>query len=230
MATVYAGTGPTGQVVNLSDPKHPSSHPGPKVQYIWDLAADKQGNLYAATGPERTTLEAGDGRQVVPGLRRKATHLLCLAIGPDGSVYAGGDGEGLIYRIFPDGKATILFDAPQAEVRDPAVGPRRCPVRGDRGGSQRRQRVAELVVRHAGGRDTTVSRGARALIRAWDSSRRGNGEPAHDRIGVQSGGAAQRGLRCRGRLAAAARLRPGRFRRAITPSIGSTPKAFRMKS
>ena len=47
----------------------------------------------------------------------KATHLLCLAIGPDGSVYAGGDGEGLIYRIQPDGKATILFDAPQAEVR-----------------------------------------------------------------------------------------------------------------
>ena len=47
----------------------------------------------------------------------KATHLLCVAIGPDGSVYAGGDGEGLIYRIQPDGKATILFDAPQAEVR-----------------------------------------------------------------------------------------------------------------
>ena len=32
-------------------------------------------------------------------------------------MYAGGDGEGLIYRIQPDGKATILFDAPQAEVR-----------------------------------------------------------------------------------------------------------------
>ncbi len=49
--TVYAGTGPNGKVVNLTDPKHPASRPSPKVQYIWDLAADAQGNLYAATGP-----------------------------------------------------------------------------------------------------------------------------------------------------------------------------------
>ncbi len=51
MGRYYAGTGPNGQVVNLSDPKHPASRPSPKVQYIWDLAADSQGNLYAATGP-----------------------------------------------------------------------------------------------------------------------------------------------------------------------------------
>src|SRR5205823_4300098 len=47
----------------------------------------------------------------------KATHLLCVALGPDGSVFAGSDGEGLIYRVGRDGKATILFDAPQAEIR-----------------------------------------------------------------------------------------------------------------
>src|SRR5262245_14006763 len=35
--TVYAGTGPSGNVVNLTDPKHPASRPDPKVQYIWDL-------------------------------------------------------------------------------------------------------------------------------------------------------------------------------------------------
>ena len=40
-----------------------------------------------------------------------------MAVGPDGSVYAGSDGEGLIYRVGPDGKATILFDAPQSEIR-----------------------------------------------------------------------------------------------------------------
>ncbi len=34
-----------------------------------------------------------------------------------GSVYAGSDGEGLIYRVARDGKATVLFDAPQAEIR-----------------------------------------------------------------------------------------------------------------
>ena len=115
--TVYAGTGPNGNVVNLSDPKHPASRPSPKVQYIWDLAADAQGNLYAATGPTgQLWKRSADGKWSLH-YDSKATHLLCLAIGPDGSVYAGGDGEGLIYRVLPDGKATILFDAPQAEVR-----------------------------------------------------------------------------------------------------------------
>ena len=48
---VFVGTGPTGQVIDLTDPKHPSSRPAPAVQYIWDLASDSKGNLYAATGP-----------------------------------------------------------------------------------------------------------------------------------------------------------------------------------
>ena len=103
--------------MNLSDPKHPASRPDPKVQYIWDLAADSHGNLYAATGPNgQLWKRSADGKWSLV-YESKATHLLCLAIGPDGSVYAGGDGEGLIYRVSPDGKATILFDAPQAEVR-----------------------------------------------------------------------------------------------------------------
>jgi hypothetical protein len=115
--TVYAGTGPNGQVVNLSDPKHPASRPNTKVQYIWDLAADSGGNLYAATGPNgQLWKRSADGKWALV-YDSKATHLLCLAIGPDGSVYAGGDGEGLIFRVVRDGKATILFDAPQSEVR-----------------------------------------------------------------------------------------------------------------
>ena len=64
----YAGTGPDGQVVNLTDPKHPASRPDPKVQYIWDLACDAQGNLLAATGPERPALEALGRREVVAAL------------------------------------------------------------------------------------------------------------------------------------------------------------------
>ena len=82
--TVYAGTGPNGKVVNLSDPKHPASRPGPKVQYIWDLAADAQGNLYAATGPTgQLWKRSADGKWAM-SYDSKATHLLCLAIGADG--------------------------------------------------------------------------------------------------------------------------------------------------
>jgi hypothetical protein len=113
----YAGTGPTGQVVNLTDPKHPASRPDPKVQYIWDLACDQQGNLLAATGPSgQLWKRSTEGRWSLV-YDSKASHLLCLAVGPDGSIYAGSDGEGLIYRVSRDGKATIIFDAPQSEIR-----------------------------------------------------------------------------------------------------------------
>ena len=113
----YAGTGPTGQVVNLTDPKHPASRPDPKVQYIWDLACDQQGNLLAATGPNgQLWKRSSEGRWSLV-YDSKASHLLSLAVGPDGSIYAGSDGEGLIYRVSKDGKTNIIFDAPQSEIR-----------------------------------------------------------------------------------------------------------------
>jgi hypothetical protein len=101
----------------LTEPAHPASRPDPKVQYIWDLACDAQGNLYAATGPlGQLWKRAANGKWSLL-YKSKAAHLLCVAIGPDGSIYAGSDGEGLVYRVSRDGKATILFDAPQAEIR-----------------------------------------------------------------------------------------------------------------
>ena len=120
---VFAGTGPSGSVVEVTDPKHPASRPDPKVQYIWDLAADSKGNLYAATGPTgqlwKRTVEGAWSLL----LDSKHPHLLCVAVGPDGSIYAGSDGEGLIYKVGPDGKTSVVYDAPQNEVRALLVGP-----------------------------------------------------------------------------------------------------------
>ncbi len=113
----YCGTGPSGQVVNLTDPKHPVSRPDPKVQYIWDLACDAEGNLLAATGPNGQLWKRSSDAKWSLLYDSKSKHLLCLAVGPDGSIYAGSDGEGLIYRVTRDGKATIVFDAPQSEIR-----------------------------------------------------------------------------------------------------------------
>jgi hypothetical protein len=120
--TVFVGTGPKGQVVNVTDPAHAASRPDPKVQYIWDLASDPEGNLYAATGPNgQLWKRAHDGKWSLL-YDSKAAHLLCVAIGPDGAAYVGSDTEGLVYRVPKNGKATVLFDAPQAEVRVLLVG------------------------------------------------------------------------------------------------------------
>ena len=113
----YAGTGPSGQVVNLTDPKHPASRPDPRSSTSGTWRAISRATC-GGNRPERAS--SGSGRpqgQWSLLYDSKSTHLLCVAVGPDGSIYAGSDGEGLIYRVSHDGKATVLFDAPQSEIR-----------------------------------------------------------------------------------------------------------------
>src|SRR4029077_17429128 len=82
---VFVGTGPSGQVMEVTDPGHPSSRPGPTVQYIWDLAADAEGGLYAATGPSgQLWKRSRDGKWSLL-LDSKAAHLLSVAVAPDGT-------------------------------------------------------------------------------------------------------------------------------------------------
>ncbi len=120
---VFAGTGPSGQVVDVTDPKHPASRPDPAVQYVWDLAADRDGNLYAATGPAGQ-LWKRDPKGVWSLLLDSAQkHLLCVATGGDGAVYAGSDGDGLLYRVAADGRVSVLYDAPQSEIRALVLAP-----------------------------------------------------------------------------------------------------------
>ncbi|MCA1686005.1 MAG: hypothetical protein LC745_08485, partial [Planctomycetia bacterium] len=118
----FVGTGPSGQVVDLTDPKHPGTRPHPGVQYVWDLAADPAGNLYAATGPSGQLWKRSVEGVWSLVFDSKHSHLLCVAVAPDGSVYAGSDGEGLVYKIAPGGKASVVYDAPQSEVRTLLVG------------------------------------------------------------------------------------------------------------
>ncbi len=122
---VFAGTGPSGQVVEISDPKHPASRPGPDVKYIWDLAVSPDGTLFAATGPNGQLWKRskGDEASWTLVLDSPHPHLLCVAAAPDGSVFAGSDGEGLIYRVGPDGKVSVLYDAPQHEIHTLRIGP-----------------------------------------------------------------------------------------------------------
>jgi hypothetical protein len=120
---VFLGTGPSGQVVDLSDPKHPATRPGPGVQYIWDLAADAAGNLYAATGPTGQLWKRTPRGVWTLLLDSSHPHLLCVAVGQDGAIYAGSDGEGLIYKVAADGRTSVVYDAPQSEIRTLLVAP-----------------------------------------------------------------------------------------------------------
>jgi hypothetical protein len=87
-----------------------------KHKYVWALAADAQGHLFAATG------EAGDLYRIEANGQGKIlfhcpqTHLRSLQLLGDGSLIAGTDGGGLVYRIAPDGEAKILYSAAKPEI------------------------------------------------------------------------------------------------------------------
>jgi hypothetical protein len=189
--TVWAGTGPHGQIVNLSNATRPVSSPDPKVQYIWDLETDAHGNMYAATGPDgQLWKRTADGVWSLC-YDSKAAHLLCLAINPAGVVFAGSDGEGLIYRVSPEGKASILFDAPQSEVRTLLWGADGALYAGTAteagGGSTSR---GSLFVTGGGGMPRFLD--AAGPDRGADAPARGGEEDGPvDSVRVQSGGLAQ---------------------------------------
>ena len=127
---VYAATLPSGKVYRL--------HPGAatvdeskaevvfdpaqvegKPKYIWDMAFDEQGRLYIATGGPaavyRVTTGAAAGKPE-KFFSSDEQQLRCLLFEKDGSLIAGSDNGGLVYRIGKDGKGYVIYDAPKAEI------------------------------------------------------------------------------------------------------------------
>jgi sugar lactone lactonase YvrE len=78
---------------------------------IWDLAEDKNGNLYVATGGDEGKLykvtPAGKTSVVYTS---KDSHIFCLAATPDGTIYAGTGPTGKLLRVTSDGKVTTAAD------------------------------------------------------------------------------------------------------------------------
>ena len=123
---LYVGSGgKRGRIWRIEPPA--DGHPKLQVlfeddetRYVWDLALLPGGALAAATGDQGKLLRVTrDGKSEVL-IDSPADHVLALAAAPDGTLYAGTDGEALVYR-WADGKAFILFDAPEAEVTDLAL-------------------------------------------------------------------------------------------------------------
>jgi hypothetical protein len=141
---IYAATAPDGKVYKLDhkagakketaaqdsskaaekDPAKPVLDPAwsslecfaPGTKYIWDLALDKSGNLYIATG------DHGEIYRVTPKgdhslfFKSDETHIRALALDSQGNVIAGSDGSGLVYRISPAGEGFVLYSAPKKEI------------------------------------------------------------------------------------------------------------------
>src|SRR5206468_1487785 len=96
-----------------------------KQPYLWALAQDASGNLYASGGNDGTIYRVGESGA---GVFFKAqepsrvlfdsaeTHIRSLMMSPKGDLIAGSDGHGLVFRVSPQGEAFVLYDSPLNEV------------------------------------------------------------------------------------------------------------------
>ena len=76
--------------------------------FIWSIAADKDGVVYAATGaPARVYRVTPDGKSTVV-FEPKELQVQSIALGQDGAIYAATSPDGKVYRITrkPGGSAS----------------------------------------------------------------------------------------------------------------------------
>src|SRR5579863_10618661 len=67
--------------------------------YIWSIAADREGNLYAAAGsPARVYRITPDGKSVVI-LEPQELQVQALAVDKSGVIYAATNPDGKVYKI-----------------------------------------------------------------------------------------------------------------------------------
>ncbi len=88
----------------------------PGTKYIWDLALDKAGNLYVATGDHGEIYRVTPKGEHSVFFKSDETHIRVLAFDAQENLIAGSDGSGLIYRISPAGEGFVLYSAPKKEI------------------------------------------------------------------------------------------------------------------
>jgi len=88
----------------------------PGTKYIWDLALDKTGNLYVATGDHGEIYRVTPKGEHSVFFKSDETHIRVLAFDAQDNLIAGSDGSGLIYRISSAGEGFVLYSAPKKEI------------------------------------------------------------------------------------------------------------------
>ncbi|HTD95683.1 MAG TPA: hypothetical protein VK627_02090 [Edaphobacter sp.] len=103
---VLAATSPDGKVYRIPagggapavvfDPATTEERP----KYLWDVAVGKAGEVYVAAGAPAVVyrVPAGVGKPEVL-FKTADQHIRCLLLGADGTLWAGSDGAGVIYRL-----------------------------------------------------------------------------------------------------------------------------------
>ncbi|HXP38790.1 MAG TPA: hypothetical protein VN833_00895 [Candidatus Acidoferrales bacterium] len=136
----------------------------PGTKYIWDLALDRGGNLYVATGDHGEIFRVTPKGEHSVFFKSDETHIRVLAFDAQENLIAGSDGSGLIYRISPAGEGFVLYSAPKKEITALAL---------DRAGNI----YAAAVGEKKGGSGASSSGLTTALFSMGSSTPAGGGSP-----------------------------------------------------
>ena len=100
----------------------PDDGEGNGTNYIWSLALDAGGGLYAGTGEQGRIyrIDENGGAHLLAELEE--AHVMALAVDGSGRLIAGTEPGGRVYRISSDGAISVLHDSPYGEVNTLLVG------------------------------------------------------------------------------------------------------------
>jgi hypothetical protein len=121
---VYAATIPDGKIYKVSQGKAEVFVTLPDTTHVWALAFDKTKTvMFAATGPDGKVFRIDAGGKADVYYKSEEPHLVSVAVGPNGEVYAGSSGKALLFKIAAVGRATVLYDFPGEEVKSIMIAP-----------------------------------------------------------------------------------------------------------
>ncbi len=118
---LYAGTSPHGLIYRIVPNKPAEVYCQTGDLHVWSLLW-VQDKLYATTGGEvgRIVKVVKNNAEVI--YQSNDPNVISLTLGQDGSLYAGTDQNGLIYKVMPNGTVSVFYDAGEKEVHAIAVG------------------------------------------------------------------------------------------------------------
>jgi hypothetical protein len=123
--SVLAATSPDGKVYRIAagggapQVVFDGALTAEKPKYLWALALGGDGKLLVATGAPAAIYRVALGTSAAKPevfFRSGDQHIRSMVVAPDGTVYAGSDGAGIIYRIARDGRPFALYSAPRHEI------------------------------------------------------------------------------------------------------------------
>jgi len=120
---IYFGTSPNGGVYHVENGGAKEIWRAP-AKYIWAIVAAADGSLYIGAGePGKIFHVNADGTSSL-FYDTQQMNVTALALGPDNTLLAGTDPNGILYQISGPSKAAILYDSTLPEIRSIAVDSR----------------------------------------------------------------------------------------------------------